>query len=107
MYIINIPLLFQVEKTNAQGLTLEEAKGINKSLLALSNVISSLSEGTVSCRVIDNTIHQYCCYDNSIVTIAIALLLWRPIDICVPSSVDYYYCCCCYSDHIYLIVTLN
>ena len=38
----------QVEKTNAQGLTLEEAKTINKSLLALSNVISALSEGTVS-----------------------------------------------------------
>lgn len=37
----------QVEKTNAQGLTLDEAKTINKSLLALSNVISALSEGTV------------------------------------------------------------
>ena len=37
----------QVEKTNAQGLTLDEAKTINKSLLALSNVISKLSEGSV------------------------------------------------------------
>ena len=35
----------KVDKTNAQGLTLEEAKTINKSLLALSNVISALSEG--------------------------------------------------------------
>ena len=41
-------LLQQVDKTNAQGLTLEEAKTINKSLLALSNVISSLADGTVS-----------------------------------------------------------
>ena len=45
---IHVHVYPQVEKTNAQGLTLEEAKTINKSLLALSNVISALSEGTVS-----------------------------------------------------------
>ena len=44
--------LLQVDKTNAQGLTLDEAKNINKSLLALSNVISSLTESTVSIAVI-------------------------------------------------------
>ena len=48
--------LLQVDKTNAQGLTLDEAKNINKSLLALSNVISSLTESTVSIAVILCTI---------------------------------------------------
>ena len=38
----------KVDKTNAQGLTLDEAKTINKSLLSLSNVISALAEGNVS-----------------------------------------------------------
>ena len=37
----------QVGKTNAEGLTLEEAKKINMSLLALGNVISALSESQV------------------------------------------------------------
>ena len=34
-----------MDKTDAQGLTLDEAKTINKSLLTLSNVISALAEG--------------------------------------------------------------
>lgn len=39
-----IALVVQVDKTNAMGLTLDEAKTINKSLLSLSNVISALAE---------------------------------------------------------------
>lgn len=38
----------QVSKTGAEGSVLDEAKNINKSLSALGNVISALSEGTVS-----------------------------------------------------------
>ena len=48
LYLVDLAGSEKVEKTNAQGLTLEEAKTINKSLLALSNVISALSEGNVS-----------------------------------------------------------
>lgn len=48
LYLVDLAGSEKVEKTNAQGLTLEEAKTINKSLLALSNVISALSEGTKS-----------------------------------------------------------
>lgn len=44
MYSLLI-VLFQVDKTNAMGLTLDEAKNINKSLLSLSNVIHALAEG--------------------------------------------------------------
>lgn len=39
---------FQVSKTGAEGMVLEEAKNINKSLSALGNVIAALAEGTVS-----------------------------------------------------------
>jgi len=39
-----LALVVQVDKTNAMGLTLDEAKTINKSLLSLSNVISALAE---------------------------------------------------------------
>ena len=35
----------QVSKTQAAGMTLDEAKNINKSLSSLGNVIASLSEG--------------------------------------------------------------
>ncbi|CAI8013143.1 Kinesin heavy chain [Geodia barretti] len=45
LYLVDLAGSEKVEKTNAQGLTLEEAKTINKSLLALSNVIAALSEG--------------------------------------------------------------
>ena len=48
LYLVDLAGSEKVDKTNAQGLTLDEAKTINKSLLALSNVISALSEGNVS-----------------------------------------------------------
>lgn len=48
LYLVDLAGSEKVDKTNAHGLTLEEAKTINKSLLALSNVISALSEGSVS-----------------------------------------------------------
>ena len=38
----------QVAKTGASGQTLDEAKGINKSLSALGNVINALTDGKVS-----------------------------------------------------------
>ena len=49
LYLVDLAGSEKVEKTNAMGLTLDEAKTINKSLLALSNVISALStsEGNV------------------------------------------------------------
>lgn len=43
LYLVDLAGSEKVDKTNAMGLTLEEAKTINKSLLALSNVISALS----------------------------------------------------------------
>lgn len=48
IYAVYVCLSSKVGKTNAEGLTLDEAKTINKSLLALSNVISALAEGNVS-----------------------------------------------------------
>lgn len=48
LYLVDLAGSEKVDKTNAQGLTLDEAKMINKSLLSLSNVISALSEGNVS-----------------------------------------------------------
>ena len=48
LYLVDLAGSEKVDKTNAQGLTLEEAKTINKSLLSLSNVISALAEGNVS-----------------------------------------------------------
>ena len=47
LYLVDLAGSEKVDKTNAQGLTLEEAKTINKSLLALSNVIMALSDGNV------------------------------------------------------------
>ena len=41
------PHVLQVDRTDAQGLTLDEAKMINKSLSALGNVINSLTDPTV------------------------------------------------------------
>ena len=65
LYLVDLAGSEKVEKTNAMGLTLEEAKTINKSLLALSNVISALStaEGTVR-ELIDNTILGRRIYDE-------------------------------------------
>ena len=51
LYLVDLAGSEKVDKTNAQGLTLEEAKTINKSLLSLSNVISALSEGNVRNKV--------------------------------------------------------
>ena len=48
LYLVDLAGSEKVDKTNAQGLTLDEAKTINKSLLSLSNVISALAEGNVS-----------------------------------------------------------
>ena len=50
LYLVDLAGSEKVDKTNAMGLTLEEAKTINKSLLSLSNVIAALSassEGNV------------------------------------------------------------
>ncbi len=47
LYLVDLAGSEKVDKTNAMGLTLEEAKTINKSLLSLSNVISALAEGNV------------------------------------------------------------
>ena len=52
LYLVDLAGSEKIGKTNAQGLTLDEAKMINKSLLSLSNVISALSDGNVS---------EYCC----------------------------------------------
>ena len=43
--VISLTSLFQTSKTNAQGMTLDEAKKINTSLMCLGKVISALSEG--------------------------------------------------------------
>ncbi len=48
LYLVDLAGSEKVDKTNAMGLTLDEAKTINKSLLSLSNVISALAEGNVS-----------------------------------------------------------
>ena len=45
LYLVDLAGSEKVDKTDAQGLTLDEAKTINKSLLTLSNVISALAEG--------------------------------------------------------------
>ncbi|XP_064401804.1 kinesin heavy chain-like isoform X2 [Halichondria panicea] len=45
LYLVDLAGSEKVDKTNAMGLTLDEAKTINKSLLSLSNVISALAEG--------------------------------------------------------------
>ena len=47
LYLVDLAGSEKVDKTNAMGLTLDEAKTINKSLLSLSNVISALAEGNV------------------------------------------------------------
>lgn len=39
---------FKVGKTGAEGVVLDEAKNINKSLSALGNVIAALADGKVS-----------------------------------------------------------
>jgi kinesin family protein 5 len=48
LYLVDLAGSERISKTNAKDLTLEEAKKINLSLLSLGNVISALSEGSVS-----------------------------------------------------------
>eukprot|EP01114_Cavostelium_apophysatum_P005310 TRINITY_DN1613_c0_g1_i3.p1 TRINITY_DN1613_c0_g1~~TRINITY_DN1613_c0_g1_i3.p1 ORF type:complete len:862 (-),score=280.43 TRINITY_DN1613_c0_g1_i3:83-2668(-) len=45
MYLVDLAGSEKVEKTGAQGSTLDEAKMINKSLSALGNVINALTDG--------------------------------------------------------------
>ena len=40
----DVHLLIQVSKTGAEGMVLDEAKNINKSLSAIGNVISALAD---------------------------------------------------------------
>ncbi|XP_053184205.1 kinesin heavy chain-like [Scomber japonicus] len=46
LYLVDLAGSEKVSKTGAEGAVLDEAKNINKSLSALGNVISALSEGT-------------------------------------------------------------
>ncbi|KAK0083695.1 hypothetical protein PV325_008389 [Microctonus aethiopoides] len=46
LYLVDLAGLERVAKTNAEGTVLNEAKNINKSLLALGNVISALADGS-------------------------------------------------------------
>ena len=45
LYLVDLAGSEKVSKTQAEGMTLDEAKNINKSLSALGHVIASLSEG--------------------------------------------------------------
>jgi len=46
LFLVDLAGSEKIQKTEAQGQTLEEAKHINKSLSALGNVINALTEGT-------------------------------------------------------------
>lgn len=48
LYLVDLAGSEKVEKTGAQGTTLDEAKMINKSLSALGNVINALTDGKSS-----------------------------------------------------------
>ncbi|EDV26785.1 uncharacterized protein TRIADDRAFT_54045 [Trichoplax adhaerens] len=48
LYLVDLAGSEKVSKTGAEGMVLDEAKNINKSLSALGNVISALSEATKS-----------------------------------------------------------
>ena len=47
LYLVDLAGSEKVSKTGADGLVLEEAKKINKSLSALGNVIAALADGNV------------------------------------------------------------
>lgn len=47
LYLVDLAGSEKVEKTGAQGTTLDEAKMINKSLSSLGNVINALTDGKV------------------------------------------------------------
>lgn len=51
LYLVDLAGSEKVKKTGAEGKLLEEAKGINKSLSVLGNVINALTDGKV-CRFI-------------------------------------------------------
>jgi kinesin heavy chain len=48
LYLVDLAGSEKVSKTGAEGMLLDEAKNINKSLSALGNVISALADGNVS-----------------------------------------------------------
>lgn len=48
LYLVDLAGSEKVSKTGAEGMVLDEAKNINKSLSALGNVISALADGNVS-----------------------------------------------------------
>lgn len=48
LYLVDLAGSEKVSKTGAEGMILDEAKNINKSLSALGNVISALADGTKS-----------------------------------------------------------
>uniref|UniRef100_T1JMP3 Kinesin-like protein n=1 Tax=Strigamia maritima TaxID=126957 RepID=T1JMP3_STRMM len=48
LYLVDLAGSEKVSKTGAEGMVLDEAKNINKSLSALGNVISALADGTKS-----------------------------------------------------------
>jgi kinesin family protein 5 len=48
LYLVDLAGSEKVEKTGAEGTTLDEAKMINKSLSTLGNVINALTDGKVS-----------------------------------------------------------
>src|ERR1700712_2115936 len=57
LYLVDLAGSEKVSKTGAEGMVLDEAKNINKSLSALGNVISALADGNV--RLIRLTL-KYC-----------------------------------------------
>lgn len=48
LFLVDLAGSEKVSKTGAEGKTLDEAKGINKSLMALGHVINALSSGNAS-----------------------------------------------------------
>jgi len=64
LYLVDLAGSERVEKTNAKGLTLDEAKAINVSLLALGNVINALSSGQVCCILIVGFYITILCFRN-------------------------------------------
>lgn len=49
LYLVDLAGSERLDKTNAEGLQLDEAKLINTSLLALGQVIEALSKGGGTC----------------------------------------------------------
>ncbi|KAG1664913.1 Kinesin heavy chain [Nymphon striatum] len=53
LYLVDLAGSEKVSKTGAEGMVLDEAKNINKSLSALGNVIAALADGTKLCFIHD------------------------------------------------------